>query len=46
MVLENSLFHRFGRLEELTPALLFLASDASSYLSGNTLAVDGGLTMH
>ena len=46
VVLEDSLFHRFGRLEELTPALLFLASDASSYMSGNTLAVDGGLTMH
>jgi NAD(P)-dependent dehydrogenase (short-subunit alcohol dehydrogenase family) len=33
---------RFGRLEELAGAIVFLASDAASFVTGHLLAVDGG----
>ncbi|HEX6030059.1 MAG TPA: SDR family oxidoreductase, partial [Tepidiformaceae bacterium] len=35
---------RIGDPEELVGPLLFLASDASTFVTGQTLAVDGGLS--
>src|SRR3954453_23263411 len=35
--------HRFGRLDELVRAAVYLASDASTFVTGQLLVVDGGL---
>jgi NAD(P)-dependent dehydrogenase (short-subunit alcohol dehydrogenase family) len=44
MVADNSILRRFGTQEELDSALLFLASPASSYMTGTSLVIDGGLS--
>ncbi|EMX9178240.1 1,6-dihydroxycyclohexa-2,4-diene-1-carboxylate dehydrogenase [Citrobacter sedlakii] len=40
--LASSLMHRYGTLEEQAQAILFLASDQASYITGVTLPVAGG----
>ena len=39
----NSMLGRFGTQDELDPALIYLLSPASSYTTGTTLVVDGGM---
>jgi gluconate 5-dehydrogenase len=36
---------RWGQVEELVGAAVFLASDAAAFVNGHVLYVDGGLTV-
>ena len=40
---ENILLKRFGRQDEVANVVFFLASDESSYITGQTINVNGGL---
>lgn len=42
---ENNVLPRVGKEGELKGVAVFLASDAASYVTGQTIAVDGGMTV-
>ena len=45
LVIKNTPFKRFGKPEELVGALIYLLSDASRFVTGMQLGVDGGFTV-
>lgn len=45
-ILERTPLNRIGKLEEVSGAAVFLASDAGNYMTGQTLFVDGGMTIY
>jgi NAD(P)-dependent dehydrogenase (short-subunit alcohol dehydrogenase family) len=42
--IDDAPLQRAGEPHELGPAVVFLASDASSFMTGSILKVDGGYT--
>lgn len=45
-IVDRTPLKRVGKLEELAGTAVFLASDASDYITGQTLFVDGGMTIY
>ena len=42
-LLQGIALQRMGQPEEVARVVTFLASDAASYITGQTIAIDGGL---
>jgi NAD(P)-dependent dehydrogenase (short-subunit alcohol dehydrogenase family) len=42
--LRNIPLHRFGETSDIAPAAVYLASDASAYVTGQAIVIDGGQT--
>jgi 3-oxoacyl-[acyl-carrier protein] reductase len=38
--------NRFGKVDDVSDLVMFLASDEASYITGQTISIDGGLLMY
>jgi len=45
-VIKNIPLGRFGNVDDVSQMVMFLASDEASYITGQTISVDGGLLMY
>ena len=45
LVIQNTPFKRFADPEELVGTLIWLLSDASQYVTGSKITLDGGFTV-
>jgi NAD(P)-dependent dehydrogenase (short-subunit alcohol dehydrogenase family) len=43
---QENLIRRFGKPEEVARSIVFLCSEDSSFLNGQTIVLDGGGTLH
>ena len=43
-ILDRIPMNRDGKPEEIAPVVTFLASEEASYITGQVIAIDGGLT--
>jgi NAD(P)-dependent dehydrogenase (short-subunit alcohol dehydrogenase family) len=45
VILKNTPLRRIGKTEDVVGAVVFLASDASSHITGENISIDGGFSM-
>jgi 3-oxoacyl-[acyl-carrier protein] reductase len=45
-MLDSTPLGRFGTVDEVAAAITFLCSPDAGYITGHTLSIDGGMTMH
>ena len=45
-IIKNIPLGRFGNVKDISKMVMFLASDEASYITGQTISVDGGLLMY
>ena len=45
-MMENIPLNRFGKVGEVSDTVVFLASNSASYITGETININGGMSMN
>ena len=45
-LIEDAPMKRFALPEEIAPTLVYMASDASAFMTGSVVVIDGGYTLY